>query len=166
MKKMICLLIILAMMVTCACAEKSLPSPDENGKTTYVGDVGMQFDANGSFVIESLFDEAVLWIEENDNVFDAAISIQKNDYKDKMSIAIIAEVTPNVAKAKDMADSALRTIGNAFSMSGKYNGPSQNSFGTIFDNYQTLICIYPRTGGDYIVMGAVTGSYAHITWAN
>ncbi len=166
MKKIGCLLLILMLIVSSAVAEtnKQLPQKDEEGRTTYVGDVGWLFDENGNAILESLFDESVLWIEEIPGVYDACITVEEGKYYNKINIAIVTDKMLSVEEAKDIADSAARNVGNCFSLSGKYEGPSQNSFGGIFDEYGLLIGVFSKSGKQ-IVMGAAVAGAHHFTWA-
>ena len=166
MKRFLCSVFAFLMIVSCASAEKThqLPQKDEKGRTTYVGEVGWLFDDNGDYILESLFDEAVLWIEEIPEVYDVCIVTEEGKYYNSLNIAIVCNSRPSVSEAKEIADSAIRTIGSLFGMTDKYDGPTKDNFGTIFDDYMTLIAVFPRIGNDYIVMGAVASSYAHITW--
>lgn len=166
MKKLLAVALVLFLLVPCAVAEqvKELPQPDEKGRTTYSGEIGWLFDDNGDYILESLFDEAVLWIEEIPEVYDVCIVTEEGKYYNSLNIAIVCNSRPSVSEAKEIADSAIRIIGSLFGMTDNYDGPTKDNFGTIFDDYMTLIAVFPRIGNDYIVMGAVASSYAHITW--
>ena len=164
MKKIIAVFLVFLMAVSFAVAEeKTLPQPDDEGKTTYLGEVGWLFDEEGNFVKESLFDQAVLWIEEIPGVYDACIIVEKGKYYDRIMLAIVASPTPSVAEAKEIADSAIRQMGTLFGMTDEYEGPDAESFGTLYDDYPLLVSVFSKDGKQ-ICMGAISSHRAHITW--
>lgn len=165
MKRMLCIALVAMMLVPGALAEpaKELPQPDEKGRTTYSGEIGWLFDEKGNFIKESLFDEAVLWIEEIPGVYDACIVVETGKYYDTINIIIMASPTPSKTEAKELADSAVRNVGNLFSMMDGYKGPSKNYFGSIFDEYALLVGVYSLSKNQ-IVLGAAAKGTQRLTW--
>lgn len=166
--KKIALIIMVSLLVLSSCAfgESAidlLPKPDKDGVTTYEGKVGFILGDDG-FVKESLFDESVKKIEQLDGVYKCIIMIQPGLFYDTMKIGITMTGTPTKDQAKAIGEKAIREIGRVFGLTEGYEGPDAKSFGTIFDEFQTLIYVFPRSGGNYIVLGGVASSYAHITW--
>ena len=165
MKKLLCLYLVFMIVMPCAFAEgaKSLPQPDEEGKTTYLGEGGWLFNEDGSAIKESLFDEAVRWIEEIPGVYDACIIVKEGNKYGDINLAIVVDSTPTVAEAKDIADSAIRQIGMLFGMMDEYEGPNAKSFGTLYDDYNLLVGVFTKSGKQ-LCLGAITSSRGRITW--
>lgn len=165
MKKFICMVLALLMIVPCAIAEKAkeLPQPDENGKTTYTGEIGWLFNEDGSAIKESLFDEAVRWIEEIPGVYDACIIVKEGEKYGNINLAIVVSPTPTIDEAKDIADSAIRQMGMLFGMTNEYEGPNAKSFGTLYDEYNLLVGVFTQAGKQ-LCLGAITSSWGRITW--
>ena len=167
MKKVLCLALVLLMLAVCAAAENAkLPQPDEDGITTYTGEVGLLLDENGEYIKESLFDESVRKILEIVGVAQATVEVQpaaqENEHP-QITISIIGKGVPSVPDAQYMGETAIRTIGDLFGMLEEYEASTAETFGTLFDAYQVMVTVL-STAGSLISFGAVSAGSHVLMW--
>lgn len=122
-------------------SQLGLPVPDENGKTTYIGEVGYKFNEDGSAIIESLFDQGVIEIEALDWVEDACVVVDESN----ITIVIMTNSALNDDTVKDLIDSAIRRLSSAASLSSKYTSPSKDNYGSLYDDYFLTVGVYAST---------------------
>lgn len=119
-------------------SQLGLPIPDENGKTTYTGQVGYQFDADGNALIESLFDQSVIEIEALDWVDDACIVVEDGS----ILIVIMTNAALNDETVKDLVDSAIRRLSSTVSWFSEYTSPSRDNYGSLYDDYFLTVGVF------------------------